>query len=381
MPNVNIHDLMHQARLQTGLADFGPDMFIDPLTILVQSINDEAKLSEKGMAAQTARLINALSNRLRKQHLLRAHPEIHDEIVEVAAVITSLPRTGSTFLQRLLGASPYLTATRWWETIFPLPLLGEARHENHLRLQYAEALNRQISEAAGIASMHPMDPLAHDEDLMLIEQSFVSTMAEAMMYVPTYGAYVLRADDRWVWLELIDYLKILQWQSPARAGRKWILKSPNHMQHAPTILSLFPRAVVIMTHRDIVQVMGSWFSLAESLRCADSDADQKADNVAHWMHRWHTGLAVARAARALSPHRFVDVAYTELVAAPLPAAAAIHQAIGVTFDTAAHDALQTWLRDHPRDARPSHRYQLSDYGLHADAVKQFFRDASTNLTH
>ena len=370
---LTLNHIVNEAKQRTQLTEFGPDHFIEPLKILIKSINTEAHLTEAGEAAQTERLINALSNRLRKQHLLRTDPEIHDETVSVAVVITSLPRTGSTMLQRLLGASPHLTATRWWETIFPLPLEGEGRFEHHLRLQHAKALIAMIVGAAeNIDTMHPMDPLAHDEDLMIVEQSFVSTMPEAMMYVPSYGAYVLQADDSWVYEELTDYLKILQWQSPALAGRKWILKSPNHMQHVPRILAQFPGALIVMTHRDILQVMGSWFSLAESLRRADSNADVTRENVAHWINRWRTGLEVTKAARASAPDRFIDVAYTDLLAAPLQQAATIHARAGLPVDAATRDDLQAWLSAHPRDARPSHRYALADYGLDETSLRETF---------
>jgi hypothetical protein len=372
-PMLTLNHIINQAKHRTQLTEFGPDQFIEPLNVLINSINTEAHLTEAGEAAQTERLINALSNRLRKQHLLRTHLEIHAETVSVAVVITSLPRTGSTMLQRLLGASPLLTATHWWETIFPLPLEGETRFEHHLRLQHARALIAMIMGAAeNIETMHPMDPLAHDEDLMIVEQSFVSTMPEAMMYVPSYGAYVLSADDSWVYEELTDYLKILQWQSPARAGRKWILKSPNHMQHVPRILAQFPEALMVMTHRDIVQVMGSWFSLAESLRRADSSADVTRENVAHWIHRWRTGLQTTQRARATAPDRFVDVAYTDLLAEPLSAATTIHTRAGLPFDAATRNALQAWLAANPRDARPSHRYALADYGLDEATLRETF---------
>jgi hypothetical protein len=370
---MELDTLINEAKARTNLTNFGPDQFITPLKILIKSINEEAQLTERGHHAQTERLINALSNRLRKQQLLQTHPEIHDETIDVAFVITSLPRTGSTMLQRLLGASPHLTATRWWETIFPLPFEGESRHENHLRLAQADALIRLITGAAeGLDTIHPMDPLAHDEDLMIIEQSFVSTMPEAMMYVPTYGAYVLQADDGWVYNELIDYLKILQWQSPAHANRKWILKSPHHMQHIPRILSLFPQAIVLMTHRDIVPVMGSWFSLAESLRRADSDAEITHKNVAHWMHRWHAGLEVMQAARAKSPTRFIDIDYKQFLAAPLQTAAKIHATAALPFGAPETQALQTWLTNNPRDARPSHVYALSDYGVEEAVLREKF---------
>jgi hypothetical protein len=140
----------------------------------------------------------------------------------------------------------------------------------------------------------------------------------------------------------------------------------------PRILAQFPEALIVMTHRDIVQVMGSWFSLAESLRRADSIANVTQENVAHWINRWRTGLEVTKAARATAPGRFIDVAYTDLLAAPLQAAATIHARAGLLFDATTHDALQAWLTANPRDARPSHRYALADYGLDETKLRETF---------
>jgi len=374
---ISVEGLMQEAQRQTGLADFGPDRFLEPLRVLVDSIMREAALTERGMAAQRARLVNGLANRLRKRALLADHPEIHDEHVQVAFAIVSLPRTGSTMLQRLLGASPRLTATRWWEAIFPLPMPGEARGENHVRIAQAEALIKQITDAAGgLAAIHPMDPHAHDEDLLVVEQSFVSTMAEAMMYVPSYGQYVLGVDAGWVYDELAEYLQILQWQSAERqganAGRRWVLKSPNHLLHVPVILERFPECVIVMTHRDICQVMGSWYSMAEQLRCADSAADRIAANVAHWNMRWRAGMDAVRVARLAHPGRFFDVAYRDLLAAPLEVVAAIHARGQVRFGTAERAAVAAWMEANPRDNRPSHRYSLAQFGEAEAAIRALF---------
>ncbi len=377
METISVEGLMLEARRQTGLMDFGPERFIEPLTVLVDSITREAALTERGMAAQRARLVNSLANRLRKRALLAAHPEILQENVQVAFAIVSLPRTGSTMLQRLLGASPRLTATRWWEAIFPLPMPGEARGENHVRVAQAEALIRQITDAAGgLAAIHPMDPHAHDEDLLVVEQSFVSTMAEAMMYVPSYGQYVLTADAGWVYDELAEYLQILQWQSNERqgahAGRRWVLKSPNHLLHVPVILRRFPECVIVMTHRDICQVMGSWYSMAEQLRLADSAADRMAENVAHWNMRWRAGMDAVRAARQAHPERFFDVAYRDLLVAPLDVVGEIHARGAVPFGAAEHAAVQGWMDANPRDGRPSHRYSLAQFGETEAAIRALF---------
>jgi hypothetical protein len=276
-------------------------------------------------------------------------------------------------LQRLLGASPSLTATRWWEAIFPLPMEGEGRTGNHIRIGLAEALIQQITAAAaGLDAIHKMDPHAHDEDLLIVEQSFISTMPEAMMYVPSYGNYVLYADAGWVYDELLEYLQILQWQTPERAARRWVLKSPNHMLHVPVILNRFPTAVIVMTHRDISQVMGSWYSVAESLRRADSDADRMAENVAHWNQRWRAGMDVMARARVDEPDRFFDVKYEDLLADPIAVAAAVHARGLLPFGAADRQALGDWLEANRRDDRPSHVYALDEFGVTADEVRKLF---------
>jgi Sulfotransferase family len=110
MKQLDPEGLLAEARTRTGLSDFGPGHFREPLEVLTRSMREEAQLHAMGLAVQSERLVNALANRLRRIELLRRHPEIADEQVEVGVVILGLPRTGSTLLQRLLAATPQTTA-------------------------------------------------------------------------------------------------------------------------------------------------------------------------------------------------------------------------------------------------------------------------------
>ena len=69
------------------------------------SLRSEAELSSAGVEIERERIIAALGNRLRMVETVKRNPEILKERVRVAAVVVSLPRTGSTMLQRLLGDS------------------------------------------------------------------------------------------------------------------------------------------------------------------------------------------------------------------------------------------------------------------------------------
>ncbi|HET6416554.1 MAG TPA: hypothetical protein VFG22_09675, partial [Polyangiales bacterium] len=58
-------DLMHEAAKKTGLSDFGDEGFIPGLQILVESLNEEARLSTIGRIGAKDMLLTCLSNRLR----------------------------------------------------------------------------------------------------------------------------------------------------------------------------------------------------------------------------------------------------------------------------------------------------------------------------
>ena len=123
---LNVDTLRANAVAKAGSDTFGDEWFLEPLTVLVKALNDEAQLSEMGLNMTERRLTALLVDRLRLRALQAANPEILDVQVEVVAEILGLPRTGSTLLHRLMSASPQLTSTLSWECSYPLPFPGES---------------------------------------------------------------------------------------------------------------------------------------------------------------------------------------------------------------------------------------------------------------
>lgn len=366
--------LLDIARERSGLEDFGPEQFLEPLEVLLKSMREEAQLTESGLSAQSERLINALTNRLRRVQFVRDNPAVLDEEVEVSGAIVGLPRTGSTMLQRLLASSPSLTATYWWETIYPMPLPGEALEENEDRIKLAEQLVAQIlSSAENFDSIHPLNARAYDEELTLIEHSFMSNMPESMMYVPSYGRWLLEADQSWAYQELVDYLKILQFQHPKRRQQRWILKSPHHLTALNTLLDTFPDAQVIMTHRPITAVMPSWYSMVGSLSAADSNAEGlQVAQAKHWTWRLDQSLQAFIAARQGNEHRFVDIGYRQLLSDPISACEHILDRGNHPMNEQDKSAFEDHLKGNQRGNRPSHQYDLADYGVKISELEEQF---------
>lgn len=370
--------LMAFATARTGLRNFGSDHFITPLTVLTDAIRAESQLNAAGVAAIGERLVNALANRLRRVALFESHPEIADQKVEVAALIVGLPRTGSTMLHRLLSASPQMTAVKWWESVFPLPR-ADGGGEIAERKADAEQLVKDImSSADGFDAIHPLDAHAFDEELPLIEQSFISNMAESMMFIPSYGEWLLAADQSKAYDELIDFLKIFQWQDPERVGQKWVLKCPHHLTAVQTVMDKFPGAAIVMTHRPISKLMPSWYSMVASLTGAYSDTDFAAEQARHWTDRLRRNLKDMVKARDGATERFVDVDYRDLLKQPLDEARRVTAAAGLGVSEADLASWQAWLDANQRDNRPSHKYSIEQYGLteaQLEEVFAFYTDA------
>ena len=163
------------AQSNTGLTDFGEDSFREPLSVLLRSLREEAPLNELGRITLRARIVESLETRLKTQNWITRHPEILDEVIDAPLVVVGLMRTGTTMLHRILASDPRHHAAMWWETRFPAPNRDMRWDEPDPRIPPAEAEVAAILAAdPRQASIHPWDALAPDEEIMLLEQSFLS---------------------------------------------------------------------------------------------------------------------------------------------------------------------------------------------------------------
>ncbi len=217
---LNVDELLEKACAKTGLSDFGDDWFREPLDVLVTSLNTEAALSPLGFELTRHRLTALLADRLRLRALQREHPEILDVEVRVAAEICGLPRTGSTLLHRLLAASPQVTSTLSWEVAYPLPFPGEGPDaaERKRRAQERMQVFAQLSPDFG--DMHTVVWDGPEEDVILLDRTFVSMSFDSFYWVPAYGDWLRAADQTKAYGELREWLQVLQWQNPSRAAAR-----------------------------------------------------------------------------------------------------------------------------------------------------------------
>jgi len=366
--------LTKEARRRTGLDDFGPEHFVEPMRVLLDSTRREARLSDMGRVIQAETILNSLATRLHTVEATKRHPEILDEPVTVAATIVALHRTGSTLTHRMLSSAPSMTALKWWEAQYPVPFPGEQRGHPDARRQAAqEKLDSWLQAMPDLMSIHPMSLDQPDEETTILEQAFVGLSPESFLWVPSYARWSAEADHSHAYEDLRLALQYLQWQDQSRKGRSWILKTPSHLPAPEALARAFPESLIIMTHRDPLKTTPSFCSMSYTLHTMQSNEVDPVALGAHWSKRLATLMGRLLEARArIGEHRFFDVRYEDLVAAPLDAARRIFARMGRTLTPADEAAMTAWLAANGRDNRPSHQYSLEQFGLSADQLKADF---------
>ena len=365
--------LLQQARERAGLADFGDEWFFEPMDHFIEASNREGRLTPAGRASTTEVIVKGLVSRLRMVEDIKRHPEILEEKVDVAGIILGLPRTGSTIFQRLLASAPGMTGLRWYEAQNFAPFPGEERGNPVERRAYAQAMiDGWLQLSPELASIHPLEPDAPDEEILVLGQMFVSTMIEGMNYVPSFTRWLNSYDQSKGHEDLKTILKYLQWQDPSRKGRKWILKSPSNLPYAEVAAKAFPDALLIMTHRDPLQTVPSYVSMQAALYKLSASLTD-AEVGAFWFPRLVEWMRMFEAARErIGEHRFIDIDYREVGKEPMAQAERVLSRMGIPVDAQLEEVLAEFLAGNKREQRPMHDYSLERFGLDEEAIKREF---------
>ena len=214
-----------------GLTDFGDPSFRPALDAVCGALDKAGSLSEMGRTLLRQKLLGHLCNRLRIEDYFARFPEIAKESVDKPLVIVGLPRTGTTKLQRLLSRDPRFWSMLFWESQFPVPLPGEILEQPSVRIAQARGIvDYMVQSMPKLLAIHPMAAEEADEEVMLMEHSFLSAF-DSYANIPDYVAWLDTQDQTPAYRFLRRSLQFLQWQKRKRGitGQRWLLKTPHHL--------------------------------------------------------------------------------------------------------------------------------------------------------
>jgi hypothetical protein len=367
-PALNKDELIRAARKETGLHDLGSDFWEEPLERLIHSLNHEASLHPIGRFISRKRLINLLAVRLRAERWFKAYPEILDQEVHPPLVIVGLQRTGTTKLHRLLTADPDNRVLRSWEALNPAPFKQNGLSMDK-RIQIAKTSEKALRwMAPGFFAIHPVEHNAPEEDILLLDVTFLSTTPEATALVPSYSAWLEKTDQSHAYDYGSRLLRLLQWQQP---GQRWVLKSPHHLEFLPLVEKYYGTPHFIWTHRNPTECIPSFLSMVCHSRAIFSNEVNMDEVAEHWVRKTSYMLEKALEYRQKEglEEAFTDLMYMDLVDSPLDQLEKIY----ARFDGISESLRQKFNKaekENPQGKYGIHEYDLSDFGLSRADLKE-----------
>jgi Sulfotransferase family len=359
--------LVRRAETTCGY-QFNDRSWFPALAGMFRAIKTEGRLNALGRMILTRDVLRLLTHRLRMEEDRRIYPEIAGEKIERPVFVIGLPRTGSTLLHNLLGLNTAsFQAPLTWEVMFPSPPPAFADKESVQAARRDLALFKLM--IPNFSRLHPLEAELPQECVAILSHAFLSDEFDMLFNIPSFADWLGRQDLTCGYRYHRDFLQHLQFGRPMR---RMVLKAPSHMRYLDELLTVYPDARIIQTHRRVVEVLPSLASLSTTLQKTFT-AGVKPEAVGTSVIReWEEILELfVNARKRVGDDRFIDVYYRDLVANPVEVLRQIHGALGEAFTPANKQTVESFLtasRAHRRD----HRYALADFGMDAADVNRRF---------
>lgn len=356
---------------QTGLDDFGPDDFRERLAVQLDEMNDDPERTGLGRMLMFGDCVRYASNRLRIRDLLGRHPEILDIPIEKPIIVIGLPRSGTTNLVNLLASDSRFRSMPLWESYQPVPDPDEPMGDDGVDPRWTRCQQMWESMQVGapfVAAMHPMNPDHVHEELELMTPDFTSYNLEWVARAPKWRDYYLSHDQTASYAYMKTVLQIMQWYRPRE---RWVLKSPQHLEQIGPLMTTFPDASIVVTHRDPVAVVQSTITMVTyGARTAYRTPDPEWYRD-YWTDRIGRLLDASIRDRHLLPaDRTTDVYFHEYMADEMGTLQRIYDAAGIEFTDSARAEIAAYQASHPRGKEGRVVYDLrGDFGTTPEEVR------------
>jgi hypothetical protein len=360
-----------KARADSGLGDFGPDDYRERLDVYLAALHEIGDMHGAGVVNFYSQLLQFLKNRLLLTDLLARHPEIHDIELLPPVVIAGLPRSGTTHLHNLLAAAPTFRTLPYWESVEPFPLPAEVGVEpdpRRVRMDTAVAFMDAVMPYFRL--MHEMTTEHVHEEIQLLANDFSTMLFETLGHVPRWRDYYLSHDQTSHYEHLATQLKALQF---LRGGRRWLLKSPQHLEQLPVLNQVFPGAVVVVTHRDPLPILLSMIAMITYSARMHRSAVPVQEIAAYWVERLELMLAaLVRDRDVIGPERSLDVRFDDYMADELGVAKQAYALAGESMHDETPSAISDYLSGHRRGRLGRVATSCEMFGLDEDDLRDRF---------
>ena len=351
--------------------DFGPEQFTEGLRILLSALEAEANLSVVGRFAVRWDTLRCMRNLLRMQEEEARVPAICNTPIRRPLIITGLPRSGTTFLHRLLDCDPVMRSPSCWQTMAPYP----PKRGRDRRVETTERELRTFAKMApGFRDVHPLTARMPQECTEITAQVFQSLRYDTTFRIPSYLAWQDAHGHTLAYRFHKRFLQHLQHQSKDDPERvEWVLKCPDHVFALDAIRTVYPDARIVFVHRDPLKVLPSVAKLTEILRQPFTESQDRSEIGAQVTNRWHQGVeAMMGAADCNAGAAICNIQYRDLTSDPLGTISRLYAHFGMHLGDDAVRGIASEMNREARGGYGRNVYRFADHGLDARRERGFF---------
>ena len=369
-------DQLHEVVTQeVGSDDFGPSDYLPGLKVLLQSMDYDPHFSTTGRRFAWGMLVGVLRGRAQAVASMKQHPGFDAHAIRSPVVITGVPRTGTTALHRLMAVDPRFQGLQTWllDSPMPRPPIESWRHYPQfqktaasLEAQYAAAPEKRAAHYRAAEEVH--------ECCMVLRQSFVSNLWNCSWSAATYDAWWQCQSEAAAYRHYYRCVQLIGSNDP---DRRWLLKNPGHIDNLDLLFAIYPEAKVIQTHRDPAKALPSLVSLLMPLHslAEEGRSEQRAQSMlTREVAKWASAVRKAEQVRQQHPGNVLDIIHSDFHRDPMAVLERIYAFIGMDITAPLRTGFLRRIEEKPELSRGVHRYDIADYGMSEEEVRDPFRD-------
>ena len=273
--------------------------------------------------------MRALKNLICFDRMEEARPEILSRPIRRPIFITGLPRSGTTFLHTLLAQDPGIAVPLSWQLVYPYPsrlgALGADFRSSWVDMQFQVMLLLSPE----LKDLHPLRQKHLRNAQILRLRSFKACGSTAPIASPPTRTGSVTTGITTPTVSIGGFCNTSNSQDP---GRRWVLKSPDHVFALDAIKAIYPDAQIVFLHRDPLSVLASVAKLTEVLRRPFGRSVDRMEIGRQVSTSWIDGASRMIAASAHDPS-ILHLHYKDVVSAPFDAVATLYRHCGLSSAT------------------------------------------------
>ncbi|CAF0878162.1 unnamed protein product [Rotaria sordida] len=303
-------------------------------------------------------------------------------------VVCGLVRTGTTLLYNLLACDPKCRAPLYTDmridVVPPIARSDSTEQNRRIGISNAQQDSEYFSSLlVQIAASHACFPI--EEDHQILRQA---------SYFPMFTVIANNEDcnvESWIRNEMskdyaYDYHEIFlrMLNSVDMPQSHWLLKSPLHIFCLDKFLQNYPNSLLIMTHRNLDEVLPSLCSLSLSgmeLYFDNTNSIFRDRIIKQSCQFLDTAIECIMKFRASqngilyqTKKNIFDLSYNDLMKDPIGVVHQIYDYFNLQWSNEFEMTMRNWLLKNPQGKQGRHTYSLDKFGLNREDIEKRYAD-------